>query len=1004
MTLDALTSAGLPEFAAIGSVALLALGLVAARGLAARPANAHFALLVAVSLSAIAPGAMWASRELGWGLLAPATAQQEQPAAPQTPPLDPPRENQHANAATGDSAIGLIGRSPESSHAGSAADVSAPTKVSPPAAARAPQPPPSARPVDWRLSGLALWGGGALLITTRLIAAAASARRVVRHAKPVRDVAQRRPLLTAARRFGLSSSPRMAISPAVQSPAVWCWGRQPLVLLPAAGPEASSVDWSAVFEHELAHWRRRDHLAGLLGDLAACAWWWNPLAWVVRRRLAFFADRACDEWVLSAGHAPTQYADALLHFAAKGRPAIGLGAVGSRRAIVRRIEAILDDVRRSPRLDRRGGALALAGAAVVSIAAALAQPGPRSDDPPAPAPTPEVAPRPAQPAAPIAAQDAAAPQPGLAPAEAALSDEELAARLAQLAAEDWRSAFALGRKLAALPGRRGIDLLQPQWFRLSITSRQQMLRAWWQSQPLDSTSPTMLLDVMHLGMTDPHHDVQNWAIRLLRDLALRDFSESFDEYAAWYEANRNRSPREITIENARLYAIALTEAKGRDLDRLLRIDVDRALRTAPHAGPVLMEHGVAETLKTLLRSPPSRDSIRSIGSLLNALPLDETYLRTEVLPLAQREREFELRAAAIRALGRPGNGWAFEPLREILIAALNERSSTRTVLMFSIAQALAEMNNPEVIPDMIAVIVADDTYDTVYGVGYFGLSKLTGVQYAEEHNGAWWVDWWERNRQRFPEAVRSRPIPKIEAPARPAKGRALVEAPPICIDDDEQQRYFLIGLPEEASPASAPADGYKLLVVLPGGDGGADFHPFVRQIWSEALPPGYLIAQAIAPRWRDDDDRVVWPTRGLPDAAMKFSAEEFVAAIIRDVQKRARIDARHVYAMGWSSGGPPVYACLASRDVPIRGAFVAMSVYKPEHLPPRADRASRPCYILHSPQDFIAMRFPEKAMQELQETGAPVHLTRYDGGHGWHGDPYGMIRDGVQWLETQAGK
>ena len=39
------------------------------------------------------------------------------------------------------------------------------------------------------------------------------------------------------------------------------------------------------------------------------------------------------------------------------------------------------------------------------------------------------------------------------------------------------------------------------------------------------------------------------------------------------------------------------------------------------------------------------------------------------------------------------------------------------------------------IPTMIAVIIADDTYDSIYGVGYFGLRKFTGVEYDESHDG-----------------------------------------------------------------------------------------------------------------------------------------------------------------------------------------------------------------------------------------------------------------------------
>src|SRR6188474_1165587 len=38
-------------------------------------------------------------------------------------------------------------------------------------------------------------------------------------------------------------------------------------------------------------------------------------------------------------------------------------------------------------------------------------------------------------------------------------------------------------------------------------------------------------------------------------------------------------------------------------------------------------------------------------------------------------------------------------------------------------------------------------------------------------------------------------------------------------------------------PAPEPADGFKLLLVLPGGDGGRDFMPFVKRIYKYVLGP-----------------------------------------------------------------------------------------------------------------------------------------------------------------------
>lgn len=242
----------------------------------------------------------------------------------------------------------------------------------------------------------------------------------------------------------------------------------------------------------------------------------------------------------------------------------------------------------------------------------------------------------------------------------------------------------------------------------------------------------------------------------------------------------------------------------------------------------------------------------------------------------------------------------------------------------------------------------------------------------------------------------------VPAPA-PARAEAAEEpassgdAPLLTLDDDPLQRYFLIG-----PRVAAPSEGFGLLVVLPGGDGSADFHPFVCDI-AGALPASYLVAQAVAPAWSTDEERVVWPTRKLEGEKAGFASEDFVAAIVADVGKRHALDPRHVFLLGWSSGGPPVYAASLEKDSPVRGALVAMSVFKPEQIESLKPAKGRAFYVLHSPQDFIAMDFPKRAVKDLAKNGAKTVLETYEGGHGWHGDVFGTITKGVRWLEENAG-
>ena len=60
-------------------------------------------------------------------------------------------------------------------------------------------------------------------------------------------------------------------------------------------------------------------------------------------------------------------------------------------------------------------------------------------------------------------------------------------------------------------------------------------------------------------------------------------------------------------------------------------------------------------------------------------------------------------------------------------------------------------------------------------------------------------------------------------------------------------------------------------------------------------------------------------------------------------------------------------------------------------------------YILHSPDDQVCpYRMAISARETLREAGAKVEFVEYNGGRGWHGDVFGNLRKGIEWLESQA--
>lgn len=214
------------------------------------------------------------------------------------------------------------------------------------------------------------------------------------------------------------------------------------------------------------------------------------------------------------------------------------------------------------------------------------------------------------------------------------------------------------------------------------------------------------------------------------------------------------------------------------------------------------------------------------------------------------------------------------------------------------------------------------------------------------------------------------------------------------VGGDEHKSYFLI--PPAAK--EAPTKGFGLLVILPGGDGGEDFHPFIKRIRKHAAPDDFVVAQPIAVKWTPEQV-IVWPTEKLKVEKQEFSTEAFVEAVVADAAKIHKIDSKRVFCMGWSSSGPAVYA-LGLREKPVTtGSYIAMSIYKSQHLPPLANAKGRSFYIEHSPDDRVCPYWmARKGHEELTREGARTKLAPYDGGHGWRGDVYGRIAAGLKWL------
>ncbi|MGE5296637.1 MAG: M56 family metallopeptidase, partial [Solirubrobacterales bacterium] len=168
----------------------------------------------------------------------------------------------------------------------------------------------------------------------------------------------------------------------VRSPIIWCWGRRPTLLLPTGSCEREDgLDWPSVICHELAHWKRRDHIHGLVAELLVCAMPWQPLAWWTRRRLETLSEEACDDWVIASGQVATRYARTLLDLLPQSRAALVPGVVSSRSGLSSRVRRILHDTCGNPRPGLRWSLAAFLFCGGFSLGVAFAQTRPASQAP-----------------------------------------------------------------------------------------------------------------------------------------------------------------------------------------------------------------------------------------------------------------------------------------------------------------------------------------------------------------------------------------------------------------------------------------------------------------------------------------------------------------------------------------------------------------------------------------------------------------------------------------------
>ena len=223
---------------------------------------------------------------------------------------------------------------------------------------------PSTKSFNW-LGVLTLcisigWITTSAVFLTRLIAAWWRLSRLVQRARPA-EAATRQLCEELAAPIGVNV-PEILRNPFLASPCLTGLGltRRSSILLPE---DDSHLPMRDVLVHELAHLRRHDVHWNLFRQVATAIYFFQPLLWVLSRRIEITAEEVCDDFVVQFGGDRERYATQLVDIAelstdvsAAAVATAGVGIVALRSMLARRVERIMDGSRE---LSTRVGGLLL---------------------------------------------------------------------------------------------------------------------------------------------------------------------------------------------------------------------------------------------------------------------------------------------------------------------------------------------------------------------------------------------------------------------------------------------------------------------------------------------------------------------------------------------------------------------------------------------------------------------------------------------------------------------
>ncbi|MEM1095276.1 MAG: HEAT repeat domain-containing protein [Bacteroidota bacterium] len=222
-----------------------------------------------------------------------------------------------------------------------------------------------------------IWSLGVALVLINMLSGAMSVWWLTRQARPVRDPEWCDLVDELSDRLALTRPIQLLKSPRATTPLTW-GATRPVVMLPIEADTWSQERRRCVLLHELAHVKRYDCVSQTFAQMACAFNWYNPLVWLAARHMRIEREKACDDFVIRGGVAPSAYATHLLDIAKQVKRTfvspMGAVAMAKKSQLEGRVMNVLDPKKRRNRMNKVLVGLSVLASCIIVLPLAAIEP------------------------------------------------------------------------------------------------------------------------------------------------------------------------------------------------------------------------------------------------------------------------------------------------------------------------------------------------------------------------------------------------------------------------------------------------------------------------------------------------------------------------------------------------------------------------------------------------------------------------------------------------------